>query len=270
VAWDSFTRSVDEAERLAQPESFDHLHLLTESYDQVRRYAPALPETFDFRAARLAPDPELAPCSLPRIAKAIPESLKKKVLAAMANVACSDGELTAEQFRLLRRVGRSFEIPPLETREIVEKPLGLEGVVVLRKNAGPGEKIPARAAPFALDALRIKALSKETREIITLLSEIMADPIEDEPSNERVPLQAPEWLALLECRYHPPLLALLSSNQICRADFNTLATRHHLVPLYTLMSGACMSKWLYIRILRRVLGSRNGAVDGIAPIAFLY
>ena len=51
VAWDSFTRSVDEAERLAQPESFDHLHLLAESYDQVRRYAPALLETFDFRAA---------------------------------------------------------------------------------------------------------------------------------------------------------------------------------------------------------------------------
>ena len=51
VAWDSFTRSVDEAERLAQPESFDHLHLLTENYDQVRRYAPVLLETFDFRGA---------------------------------------------------------------------------------------------------------------------------------------------------------------------------------------------------------------------------
>jgi hypothetical protein len=49
VAWEGFTRSVDEAERLAQPESFDHLHLLTENYDQVRRYAPALLETFDFR-----------------------------------------------------------------------------------------------------------------------------------------------------------------------------------------------------------------------------
>ena len=54
VAWDSFTRSVDEAERLAQPESFDHLHLLAESYDQVRRYAPVLLETFDFRAAPAA------------------------------------------------------------------------------------------------------------------------------------------------------------------------------------------------------------------------
>jgi TnpA family transposase len=54
VAWDSFTRSVDEAERLAQPESFDHLHLLTAGYGQVRRYAPRLLETFDFRAARVA------------------------------------------------------------------------------------------------------------------------------------------------------------------------------------------------------------------------
>jgi len=57
VAWDNFTRSVDEAERLAQPESFDHLHLLTESYDQVRRYAPALLETFDFPQR-----PPLLPC----------------------------------------------------------------------------------------------------------------------------------------------------------------------------------------------------------------
>ena len=42
---------MEEAERLAEPESFDHLHLLTESYGQVRRYAPALLETFDFGAA---------------------------------------------------------------------------------------------------------------------------------------------------------------------------------------------------------------------------
>ena len=54
VTWDSFTRSVDEAERLEQPESFDHLHLLTAGYGQVRRYAPTLLETFDFRAACVA------------------------------------------------------------------------------------------------------------------------------------------------------------------------------------------------------------------------
>jgi hypothetical protein len=42
---------VDEVERLTEPEFFDHLHLLTESYGQVRRYAPALLETLDFGAA---------------------------------------------------------------------------------------------------------------------------------------------------------------------------------------------------------------------------
>jgi TnpA family transposase len=51
VAWDCFTQSVDEAERLAEPESFDYLHLLTESYGQLRRYAPTLLEIFDFCAA---------------------------------------------------------------------------------------------------------------------------------------------------------------------------------------------------------------------------
>jgi hypothetical protein len=46
-----FAQSVSEAERLARPEDFDFLGLITDGYSQVRRYAPTLLETFDFRAA---------------------------------------------------------------------------------------------------------------------------------------------------------------------------------------------------------------------------
>ena len=45
------TQSITEAERLAQPESFDHLHLLTDGYSKVRHYAPRLLEAFEFGAA---------------------------------------------------------------------------------------------------------------------------------------------------------------------------------------------------------------------------
>ena len=51
LSWEEFTRSVSEAERLAGPEDFDFLGLITDGYSQVRRYAPTLLETFDFRAA---------------------------------------------------------------------------------------------------------------------------------------------------------------------------------------------------------------------------
>ena len=51
LSWEDFTRSVSEAERLARPEDFDFLGLITDGYSLLRRYAPTLLETFDFRAA---------------------------------------------------------------------------------------------------------------------------------------------------------------------------------------------------------------------------
>jgi len=51
VPWETFERSVDEAQRLARDEAFDALALMVEHHGQVRRFAPELLETFDFRAA---------------------------------------------------------------------------------------------------------------------------------------------------------------------------------------------------------------------------
>lgn len=56
VPWELFARSVNEADQLAQPASFNPLPLLAEGYSQVRRYTPRFLETFDFRAAPVARD----------------------------------------------------------------------------------------------------------------------------------------------------------------------------------------------------------------------
>ena len=40
ISWEAFTRSVTEAEKLAQPEDFDYLHRIGDGYSQIRRYAP--------------------------------------------------------------------------------------------------------------------------------------------------------------------------------------------------------------------------------------
>lgn len=37
IPWDDFERSVSEADQLAQPESFDHLHLVSEQFSTLRR-----------------------------------------------------------------------------------------------------------------------------------------------------------------------------------------------------------------------------------------
>jgi TnpA family transposase len=51
LPWDAFRASVAEAAKLARPADFDFLALLTDSYPLLRRYAPALLEAFEFRAA---------------------------------------------------------------------------------------------------------------------------------------------------------------------------------------------------------------------------
>ena len=52
MPWEDFAASVTEAQRLAQPEGFDFLHRIGESYATLRRYAP---EFLDVRKLRAAP-----------------------------------------------------------------------------------------------------------------------------------------------------------------------------------------------------------------------
>jgi hypothetical protein len=54
VSWEDFARTVSEAEQLAQPENFDFLGLISNGFPQLRRYAPSLLETFEFRAGPAA------------------------------------------------------------------------------------------------------------------------------------------------------------------------------------------------------------------------
>jgi TnpA family transposase len=51
MSWDAFATSVSEAQKLAQPESFDFLHRIAESYATVRRYAPELLAILKLRTA---------------------------------------------------------------------------------------------------------------------------------------------------------------------------------------------------------------------------
>lgn len=56
ISWDAFTASVSEAQKLAQPEGFDFLHRIGESYATLRRYAPEFLAVLKLRAAPAAKD----------------------------------------------------------------------------------------------------------------------------------------------------------------------------------------------------------------------
>lgn len=54
MPWEAFAASVTEAQKLAQPEDFDFLHRIGESYATVRRYAPEFLNVLKLRAAPAA------------------------------------------------------------------------------------------------------------------------------------------------------------------------------------------------------------------------
>ncbi|OZA98146.1 MAG: Tn3 family transposase [Thiotrichales bacterium 34-46-19] len=54
MPWDTFAASVTEAQKLAQPESFDFLHRIGENYTTLRRYAPQFLDVLKLRAAPAA------------------------------------------------------------------------------------------------------------------------------------------------------------------------------------------------------------------------
>ncbi|WP_232461084.1 Tn3 family transposase [Burkholderia ubonensis] len=56
ISWDAFSKSVTEAEQLAQPEAFDFLREIGDHYATLRRYVPAFLEVLTLRAAPAAAD----------------------------------------------------------------------------------------------------------------------------------------------------------------------------------------------------------------------
>jgi Transposase. len=54
MSWDAFAESVTEAQKLAQPDDFDFLHRIGESYATLRRYAPEFLDILKLRAAPAA------------------------------------------------------------------------------------------------------------------------------------------------------------------------------------------------------------------------
>ncbi len=53
VSWVDLSRTVTEAEQLAQPEDLDFLDLISNGFPQMRRYTPAMLDIFESRAALL-------------------------------------------------------------------------------------------------------------------------------------------------------------------------------------------------------------------------
>ncbi|MGO9016192.1 MAG: Tn3 family transposase [Dissulfurispiraceae bacterium] len=56
IPWEDFTRSINEAQKLARAEDFDYLNRIGDGYTQIRRYAPAFLQALQLKATPAAQD----------------------------------------------------------------------------------------------------------------------------------------------------------------------------------------------------------------------
>jgi uncharacterized tellurite resistance protein B-like protein len=216
-----------------------------DSFNQL--IAPQIVHENDWRSLRateasLRRDANVAVRSLPQMSKLIPAESRQFVLRTMAHIAAADREVSLGELKILRRMARAFNLDADAVEKLLREDEAFREVAV----AGPkrprarGEEIPARSSEtpvaFALNQDRIKALTQETHEVISLLSVVMAEPEEAPCSPPFVPpvalVESAEikWLSGLETRYHAAVLALVRHDEITTSDFDCLAADHHLLP----------------------------------------
>ncbi|HEV2045645.1 MAG TPA: TerB N-terminal domain-containing protein [Chthoniobacterales bacterium] len=213
-------------------------------YEIVASQIPDESEWSLLRAAEacLRRDTNIALRLLPQISKLVPAESRQFVLRTLAHVAAADGEVTLDELRALRRISRSFQLDADAAEKVLREDEAFREVAIApgKRGSARGEPIPTRnvrkPASFALNQDRIKILTEETHEVISLLSSVMAEPETTSTSpiivsrSQEPSLESVEWLSSLEERYHAAVLELVRHDQITTADFDRLAADQHLLP----------------------------------------
>jgi len=185
-------------------------------------------------------DGNVATRSLAQVAKRIPATRREFVLRAMIHIAAADGEVGLDELKALRKIARAFELDESLPDRLIREDEAFGEVTIEKKSGGKqtGEAIPQKIKPasFSLDAERIKALTAETHEVISLLSEVMVDDHEEpqvaapSPSVLTASEAMPEWAQGLDTRYQKAFLEIIRYDAMTAEDFDGVASKYHLMP----------------------------------------
>lgn len=193
--------------------------------------------------ASLRRDPHVAVRSLPQMSKLIPPENRQFVLRLLSHIAAADSEVSLDELKVLRRIARAFQLEPDSAEKLFREDEAFQAVTIAAGERGRerGEPIPNRPTDdshkFALDEERIKALTQETHEVISMLSVVMAEP-EDEapcpPADTPAPPSPPSadvpWLSGIGERYRGAVLTLVRHDALTPTDFDCIAAEHRLLP----------------------------------------
>ncbi len=194
--------------------------------------------------AALMRDTNVALKALGAMIKEVEPGSKKAILHLLLQVAAADGEVSPDEMKILRRITRLLGLPPEMPERMLREDIGFRDVVVAegsgaRKNDEP---IPTRPAVPQVPGLqlnrdRIADLTRETHEVVALLSTVMSHEEEANGQPLAATAAAPQpdasdvaWMKGLEVRFHAALLELAIFDELPAADFDKLAKKHRLLP----------------------------------------
>ena len=194
--------------------------------------------------AALLRDTQVAARLLPKIAKSVPRLERMDVFKLLVHIASCDDIISSDENRLLKKIAKAFELGDSALNDVLTDDAAFQTVTVARGRAGSsGEAIPDRpaasaVAAFSLDMERIAALTKETAEVVSILSKALAEEgNHDEPmavpTFEAVPdvltSICPEWAESLDARYQLALVEILALPIDGPMDMAAVSKRHHLM-----------------------------------------
>jgi uncharacterized tellurite resistance protein B-like protein len=205
-------------------------------------------ERLEATQAVLLADPGSPRYSLTKLAKHVDLVILERVGEILVTIAAGDNLVTKEEVRALEQIFKALGL----RKETLDKLLAEaqrqadEFCAQRATPRMPGEAI-WRKTGFALDMARVQAIAAETREVINILSEVMAEVDEEKPApaaNEPEPepikpvpakpaeaVAVPEWMASLPTRYQQVLATLVTKESWSRVEFNQLAKKNRLMSL---------------------------------------
>jgi len=196
-------------------------------------------------------DPRIANSSFERIARQTPAKDREKIGHLLISIAAADKVITKDELRALERAFDALDIHSDKLNEWLEILSTEFAEVTVQK---PAERVPGEIIPppskISINMARVAAISKETVEVIGILTAVMAEPVISEaqeplPNSISTGITAKSaiqnaspaaeiksgWMEGLDSKYQPLLVKLMEKNSWTRQEFDALSQSFHLMPL---------------------------------------
>jgi len=181
-----------------------------------------------------------------RVAASVPAAQRPLIGRVLAQVAVAGGHVKKEERAVLEKIYQAFDLPSESLDSLLEELLPAppapreEGRQASRTNASDSTETSDSPESFSLDMDKIASIADETREVVSILSEVLGDgpssqtppaPSAPELTDDFTPPASDEWMEGLETALKPALKKLITRPEWSRNDFNGIAQEFHQMPL---------------------------------------